>query len=94
MLGSHPILFAKIEEEYAFGTTANGRPITDDSQQISAFYTDIVYQCVMAIRANESITGGIPTWRYLYNATFPNLQPYPGALVYHGSESMAFSFYF
>ncbi|PMD19731.1 cholinesterase [Hyaloscypha hepaticicola] len=87
VLGSHPILFAEIEEEYAFGTTANGRPITDDSQQISAFYTDIVYQCVMAIRANESITGGIPTWRYLYNATFPNLQPYPGALVYHGSEN-------
>ena len=46
----------------------------------------------MAIRANEAITGGIPTWRYLYNATFPNLQPYPGALVYHGSESMTFSF--
>jgi hypothetical protein len=91
-LGNHPILINEVEQEYAFGTTANGWPITDDNQQISAIYTDAVYQCPMAVMANDSITGSIPTWRYLYNATFPDLQPFPGSGVYHGSESMTFTF--
>lgn len=39
-----------------------------------------------AIVTNDSITGGFPTWRYYYNATFPDIQPFPGLGVYHSSE--------
>jgi carboxylesterase type B len=27
-----------------------------------------------------------PTWYYYYNASFPNIQPYPDSGVYHASE--------
>jgi hypothetical protein len=81
-----------MEQEYALSTTANGWPITNENQQISAIYTDAFYQYPMAVVANNSITGGISTWRYLYNATFPDLQPFPGSVVYTVLKVMAFSF--
>lgn len=85
-LGNHTNLINAVEQEYSIGSTANGWPITDDYDQISAIYTDAVYQCPMSIVVNDSLSAGIPTWRYLYNATFPDLQPLPGLGVYHGSE--------
>ena len=40
--------------------------------------------------ANITATGGIPAWRYLFNATFPNTQPAAALGVnlgaYHSSE--------
>jgi hypothetical protein len=47
----------------------------------------------MAIAANDSLSAGILTWRYMYNTTFANIQPFPKLGVYHGSEGME-SFYF
>jgi carboxylesterase type B len=42
------------------------------------------------IMANLSATAGIPTWRYYFNATFPNTQPAAASGVnlgaYHSSE--------
>jgi hypothetical protein len=87
-VGNHPKLINITEQEYSIGSTANGWPITDDYDQISAIYTDAIYQCPMAIVVNDSLSEGIPTWRYLYNATFPDIQPLPGLGVYHGSEGM------
>jgi hypothetical protein len=88
LVGNHPKLINITEQEYSIGSTANGWPITDDYDQISAIYTDAIYQCPMAIAVNDSLSVGIPTWRYLYNATFPDIQPLPGLGVYHGSEGM------
>jgi carboxylesterase type B len=88
LVGNHPNLINAVEQEYSIGSTANGWPITDDYDQISAIYTDAVYQCPMAIVVNDSLSVGIPTWRYLYNATFPDIQPLSGLGVYHGSEGM------
>jgi acetylcholinesterase len=53
-----------------------------------------------AIVANHSVAAGIPTWRYYFNATFPNTQPpFTSALgmslaAFHSSEiPMVFSTY-
>ncbi|TEA19401.1 Carboxylesterase 5A [Colletotrichum sidae] len=39
--------------------------------------TEIVYQCPALLVSSASAQMGIPTWRYFYNASFPNLAP-PG----------------
>jgi carboxylesterase type B len=88
VLGNHTNLIDAAEQEYSIGSTADGWPITDDYDQISAIFTDAVYQCPMSMVANDSLSAGIPTWRYLYNATFPDIQPLPGLGVFHGSEGM------
>jgi hypothetical protein len=88
VLGNHTNLIDAAEQEYSIGSTADGWPIADDYDQISAIFTDAVYQCPMSMVANDSLSAGIPTWRYLYNATFPDIQPLPGLGVFHGSEGM------
>jgi len=88
ILGNHTALTKAVELEYSLGSTANGWPITNTYNQISAIYTDAVYQCPLSIVANDSHSVGIPTWRYLYNATFPNIMPLPELGVFHRSEGI------
>ncbi|KZL71621.1 para-nitrobenzyl esterase [Colletotrichum tofieldiae] len=38
-------------------------------------YTEVVYQCPALLVSQTSAKSGIPTWRYYYNASFPNLAP-------------------
>lgn len=52
----------------------------------SAVFTDLFFQCGEALFANASAAAGYPAWRYYFNATFPNLQTFPNAGVYHSSE--------
>jgi carboxylesterase type B len=68
---------------YAIGTPG----ITDQTSQIATIYTDFIFHCPAAFLANHSAIH-FPTWRYLYNASFPNIQIVPGfdAGVYHSSE--------
>ncbi|KAK3707256.1 hypothetical protein LTR37_012257 [Vermiconidia calcicola] len=62
--------------------------------QISQIYTEAFFQCGQALWANATAQAGIPAWRYYYNASFANLQPYPELGVYHASEiGMVFSSY-
>jgi carboxylesterase type B len=55
---------------------------------ISQISTDAGFQCPCAALANSSsIQANIPTWRYYFNATFPNTQfPFLDLGVYHSSE--------
>jgi acetylcholinesterase len=46
----------------------------------------MVFQCSQARWANDTAAIGIPTWRYYYNATFPNTQPWANLGVFHSSE--------
>lgn len=64
------------------------RGIDSETEQIDQIYTELGFQCPSAIVANDSASAGIPTWRYYYNASFPALQPVPGANfgAYHASE--------
>lgn len=48
--------------------------------------TDLTFTCPAAMVANTSAAQGIPTWRYYYNATFPNTQPFLNAGCFHSSE--------
>ncbi|KAL8721757.1 MAG: hypothetical protein Q9181_007638, partial [Wetmoreana brouardii] len=38
-------------------------------------YTEWVFQCPAALVAHDSAASGYPTWRYYFNASFPNTQP-------------------
>jgi len=62
---------------------------------IAQIYTDFMFQCPAAQVANSSASqAGVLTWRYFFNATFPNTQLIPGIGVYHSSEiSIVFGTY-
>lgn len=49
-------------------------------------YGLLAFQCPAAVVADESHAVGIPTWRYYFNASFPNTQFFEGAGAYHSSE--------
>ena len=53
---------------------------------ISQIWTEFFFQCPTAIEANSSSAAGYPTWRYYFNASFPNTQGFPSGGVYHSSE--------
>ena len=53
---------------------------------MSAIMTDIQFTCPAFLQAHGSYVAGYPSWRYYFNATFPNLQTFPNAGVYHASE--------
>lgn len=59
-------------------------------EQAAAIVTDFIFQCPCAILANYTKQSGVPVWRYLYNASFPNLLPAinlgVNLGVYHGAE--------
>jgi carboxylesterase type B len=65
-----------------------GTPGLENGYDVNAqIFTDFFFQCPAAIVANSSCTlAKLPTWRYLFNATFPNTQLLPGIGVYHSSE--------
>ena len=53
---------------------------------MSAIMTDVQFTCPAFLQAHGSYVAGYPSWRYYLNATFPNLQTFPNAGVYHASE--------
>jgi carboxylesterase type B len=53
---------------------------------ISAIMTDLQFTCPAFLQAHGSYVAKYPTWRYYLNATFPNLQTFANAGVYHSSE--------
>lgn len=60
-----------------------------DYEIISDVFTDIAFQCptlTLSSLAASRGTNYTNTWRYYYNATFPNIQPYPDLGVFHSSE--------
>ena len=64
-----PDLEASIAKAYPIPSTGIANAYDADSQ----IHTKLVLQCPAALVANESVAAGFPTWRYLYNATFPNI---------------------
>ncbi|KAF2773891.1 alpha/beta-hydrolase [Teratosphaeria nubilosa] len=58
----------------------------DEITQTSQIYTDFYFLCPLAKLTADSAALGIPTWRYYFNASFANTQPYAGLGVYHTSE--------
>lgn len=60
--------------------------LNTDYDVISQIYTEFIWQCPTAIVANTSAAAGYPTWRYYFNASFPDTQLFPGGGVFHGSD--------
>ncbi|KIX04897.1 uncharacterized protein Z518_05768 [Rhinocladiella mackenziei CBS 650.93] len=58
----------------------------NEFEQLAAIYTDFVFQCPARLVAIETAQVGIPSWRYYYNASFPNTDIFPDSGVYHSSE--------
>jgi carboxylesterase type B len=79
---SAPDLWPILEAAYPAGRDGLNTPYDIASQ----IFTEFFFQCPEAQFANASAKSGIPTWRYYFNASFPNTQSFPGAGVFHASE--------
>lgn len=83
-----PHLIPLIAELYLPNSTHASNQSNYDA--IAEVYTDWIFQCPQSLWAQASAATSIPTWRYYFNASFPNLltranPTYPlGA--FHGSE--------
>ncbi|KAF2650147.1 alpha/beta-hydrolase [Lophiostoma macrostomum CBS 122681] len=89
-LGLDSDSIAAVEAVYPVG----GSEFPSDYDAIAQVVTDNVFQCADALFANASAVAGIPSWRYYFNASFPNTQSFPNAGVYHSSEiGIVFSTY-
>ncbi|KAG8532507.1 uncharacterized protein KY384_002384 [Bacidia gigantensis] len=58
-----------LEEAYSIPSAG----ITTAADAAAQIFTESMFQCPAAVVANESEAAGWPTWRYYYNASFPNL---------------------
>lgn len=58
----------------------------DLNGQIARIATEVGFQCGAAVVADDSRAVGIPAWRYVYNASFPNTEIFPGSGAYHSAE--------
>lgn len=56
------------------------------NQQLTNIYTDLIFDCTVKLVSEETANAGIPSWRYYYNASFPNTDLYLGSAPYHSSE--------
>ncbi|KAF8963596.1 carboxylesterase [Flammula alnicola] len=56
------------------------------TQAASDLFTQIIFTCPAAIAAQQRFSAGVPTWRYQYQAVFPNISPRPDLRAYHASE--------
>ncbi|KAJ6444935.1 para-nitrobenzyl esterase [Purpureocillium lavendulum] len=67
--------------------------IRTPNDQVTAIYGDMSFHCPAKVVAEDSAAAGIPTWRYVYNASFPNARFFPGS-AYHSTEiAMVFGTY-
>lgn len=87
-----PQITPTIQANFPVGTTAGTNTPYD---VISAIYTLAAFQCGAGLMMNETAAQGVPTWRYFYDAEFPNWSPLNGTLgIYHSSEiALAFGTY-
>ncbi|KAL4875676.1 putative carboxylesterase hlo [Aspergillus karnatakaensis] len=64
-----------------------GEPgLLTESARINRIATEFLMQCPAQVWANDTRGIGMPTWRFLYNASFPNTEFFEGAGAYHASE--------
>lgn len=73
----------KLRDAYPVGSDQEFASDFDAASQIA---TDMAFTCPTGLEANISSNAGFNTWRYVFNASFPNTQVFDGAGVYHASE--------
>ncbi|KAF2793174.1 alpha/beta-hydrolase [Melanomma pulvis-pyrius CBS 109.77] len=83
LIGDQPLDVRRaIEEAYPVG----GWEFPTGFDAVAQMETEITFHCPAALVANDTATAGIPSWRFYFNASFPNTQTFPGEGVYHSSE--------
>jgi cholinesterase len=70
---------------YPLGTPG----ILTEKARINRIVTEFLMQCGAQVWANDTKNVGLPTWRFIYNASFPNTEYFPGAGAYHAAELAA-----
>lgn len=78
-----PQIIPAILQYFAVGNISG---LNTGFDQVSSLQTAFVFLCPQALWANETAAQGVPTWRYWFNASFPNTQSFPNAGVFHSSE--------
>lgn len=87
---ANPVLLKVLNMIYPIGSP----DISDDFDQVTKILTDFGSLCPTKFITDDSISVEIPTWRYLYNASFPNSEIFEGSGSYHGSDlDMVFGTY-
>jgi acetylcholinesterase len=85
-----PDLQKQLAEAYKVGSPG----IPTESAAIAQIFTEVGLQCPTELLARQIQNTSVPVWRYIYNATFPNLSPAEGLGAFHSSEiPMVFSTY-
>jgi cholinesterase/carboxylesterase 2 len=60
--------------------------ITNEFDQVVRIATELGMQCPIRYTAEDFHSTGINTWRFVYNASFPNTEIFKGSGAYHSSE--------
>lgn len=67
-------------------TPGPNKPYKTDFDAIAAIETDMSFKCITAREARISAESGYATWRYLFNASYPNTEKFPGGGANHAHE--------
>lgn len=78
-----PDLQSKLRKAYTPGPDT---PYKAPFDAIAAIATDKSFNCITAREARISTSSGCSTWRYLFNASYPNTEKFPGSGANHGHE--------
>ncbi|KAF9775497.1 hypothetical protein IL306_006414 [Fusarium sp. DS 682] len=60
--------------------------ISNEFDQVTRMATEVGMQCPIRYVAEDFAETGIKTWRYIYDASFPNTEIFKGSGAYHSSE--------
>ncbi|KAL3462480.1 putative carboxylesterase hlo [Aspergillus heterothallicus] len=75
-----------IIQAYPLGTPG----ILTENARINRIATEFLMQCNTQVHANDTKRAGLDSWRFYYNASFPNTDFIPGIGAYHASEVSSF----
>ncbi|GME47549.1 hypothetical protein W97_08595 [Neofusicoccum parvum] len=74
------------DTSYQAAVLASYPPGLQGANLTAQILTDSSFTCGSSFFANVSGAAGLPTWRYFFNASFPNTDVFPGAGAYHTAE--------
>jgi acetylcholinesterase len=75
-----------LQKELAEAYKVGGPGLPTESAAIAQIFTEVGLQCPTELLARQIQNTSVPVWRYIYNATFPNLTPAEGLGAFHSSE--------
>lgn len=58
----------------------------NENDRLSLIATDLLMHCPSKVLADDSSKIGIPSYRYFFNASFPNNEAFPGSGAFHAAE--------